>query len=109
MTTFRCMTGLLAALGVGIAMMGTTLADSPRISRQNPYRTFNLSGRNYGSVRWERQHRGRSTDAPRQYHAYPRQSFRSPALIPYRGPASSWPTPFGIRRPALIFSPTLGW
>ncbi|MDA7992278.1 MAG: hypothetical protein MPJ25_04480 [Pirellulales bacterium] len=45
----------------------TTLATSvicrsaKAISPRNPYRTFNLSGVNYGSMRWERTHRqGRS-------------------------------------------------
>ena len=27
------------------------------VSPQNPYRTFNLSGINYGSLQWERAHR----------------------------------------------------
>jgi hypothetical protein len=32
------------------------------ISPDNPYRTFNLSGVNYGSMRWEQQHKkGRSS------------------------------------------------
>ncbi len=38
----------------------TSDAANPRISRQNPYRSFNLSGRNYGSVRWERQNGGQT-------------------------------------------------
>jgi hypothetical protein len=31
------------------------------ISANNPYRSFNISGVNYGSMRWEAQHRGRSS------------------------------------------------
>ncbi len=31
-----------------------------QISRENPYRSFNISGVNYGSMRWEEQHRGQT-------------------------------------------------
>ncbi len=31
-------------------------AEALQISRNNPYRSFNISGYNYGSVRWEKQH-----------------------------------------------------
>lgn len=40
-------------------------ADAAPVSLNNPYRSFNLTGVNYGSMRWEAQHRGRS---PRAYH-----------------------------------------
>lgn len=30
------------------------------ISPQNPYKSFNISGVNYGSMEWERTHRGQS-------------------------------------------------
>lgn len=30
------------------------------ISRNNPYRSFNISGYNYGSVQWQKSHRGKS-------------------------------------------------
>ncbi len=42
------------------ACMALSSAEAMKISRQNPYRTFNLSGRNYGSMRWEQQHRKQS-------------------------------------------------
>ncbi|WP_437204874.1 hypothetical protein [Planctomicrobium sp. SH664] len=45
-----CLTFLLmTALSVG--------ADAAPISRNNPYRSFNISGINYGSMQWERAHR----------------------------------------------------
>lgn len=31
------------------------------ISPQNPYRSFNVTGVNYGSVRWEQTHRGQTS------------------------------------------------
>ena len=37
--------------------------DAAPISSRNPYRSFNLSGVNYGSVRWEQSH-------GRRGHAY---------------------------------------
>jgi hypothetical protein len=33
-------------------------ASAQPVSRNNPYRSFNISGINYGSQRWEREHRG---------------------------------------------------
>ena len=33
--------------------------EARNVSRQNPYRSFNISGRNYGSLRWEQQNRKR--------------------------------------------------
>lgn len=49
---------LLAALALAAACTATP---APAISPQNPYRSFNLSGINYGSMQWERDRRqGRS-------------------------------------------------
>jgi hypothetical protein len=31
------------------------------ISKNNPYRSFNISGINYGSLKWERSHGNRSS------------------------------------------------
>jgi hypothetical protein len=47
-----------AALGV----MGSRAEAAP-VSAGNPYRSFNISGVNYGSVRWERAHRGANVRA----------------------------------------------
>jgi hypothetical protein len=41
------------------------------ISNNNPYRSFNITGINYGSMQWERDHRGGGSG----YHSY--RSFRS--------------------------------
>ncbi len=49
---------MLAFTAVAITMTATSQAFA--VSPQNPYRTFNLSGVNYGSMRWERTHRGSS-------------------------------------------------
>jgi len=48
---------MLVAVGVLLAA-----GDAAAISPQNPYRSFNLSGLNYGSMQWERARRqGRPT------------------------------------------------
>ena len=49
----RTMLFLTLAAGVLLAMPTTAEAVSPR----NPYRTFNLGGVNYGSMRWEQAQR----------------------------------------------------
>jgi hypothetical protein len=45
---------LLPAVTLAVALTATPGA---AISPQNPYRTFNLSGINYGSMQWERAQR----------------------------------------------------
>lgn len=56
----------LSALVAGASLLATSgAADAAPVSLNNPYRSFNLTGVNYGSMRWEAQHRGRST---RAYH-----------------------------------------
>ncbi|MEO2002017.1 MAG: hypothetical protein ABGW75_10380 [Pirellulales bacterium] len=57
MTRFVSLT-LVAVVALStLTIVRSAVAISPR----NPYRTFNLSGVNYGSMRWERTHRqGRS-------------------------------------------------
>jgi len=46
---------LLAALVAAAALVDVRPA-SARLSRNNPYRSFNLSGYNYASMQWERSH-----------------------------------------------------
>ncbi len=46
----------LVAVAAG-AMMVTAMPRAEAVSPRNPYRTFNLSGVNYGSMRWERAQR----------------------------------------------------
>jgi hypothetical protein len=56
----------LMALVAGAALLSMQgSADAAPVSLNNPYRSFNITGVNYGSTRWETQHRGRSM---RAYH-----------------------------------------
>ena len=53
---------LLTLLTVAILSMSAFCRSADAISPRNPYRSFNLGGVNYGSMRWERAHRqGRSS------------------------------------------------
>jgi hypothetical protein len=45
-------TMFLAALACGVTF--TFAAEARAVSPRNPYRSFNLSGINYGSMQWER-------------------------------------------------------
>jgi hypothetical protein len=50
-------TFFLASAVAAIAILITASESSAiTISRNNPYRSFNLSGVNYGSVQWEKSH-----------------------------------------------------
>jgi len=40
-----------------LTVAGTASVEADQISRNNPYRSFNISGINYGSQQWEREHR----------------------------------------------------
>jgi len=54
---------MLRAFSIGLvvaaaaAFLQTNAADAGPISRNNPYRSFNISGVNYGSMQWESKHR----------------------------------------------------
>ncbi|MGI9453150.1 MAG: hypothetical protein ACR2NE_01170 [Pirellulales bacterium] len=53
---------LLTFITVTILGISVFCRSAEAISPRNPYRTFNLGGVNYGSMRWERTHRqGRSS------------------------------------------------
>ena len=53
---------LLTLATVTILSMSAFCRSADAISPRNPYRSFNLGGVNYGSMRWERAHRqGRSS------------------------------------------------
>ena len=74
MHRFRCLIIPLLASAIALAT-GTTRAVSPK----NPYRSFNLSGINYGSMQWEKAHRqGKGAAASSGIPARPsgRGSFR---------------------------------
>ncbi len=50
---------LLIAIVTGLAV-AMSAGEAEAVSPRNPYRTFNLSGVNYGSMRWEQaQRKGR--------------------------------------------------
>ena len=55
---------LVALVGVGVVDVRPVEA-APRLSPNNPYRSFNISGVNYGSMQWEQSHRGTSMRARR--------------------------------------------
>lgn len=48
----------VVAAGVGMSAS----SDAGTISRNNPYRSFNISGINYGSQQWERNRGQRSSN-----------------------------------------------
>jgi hypothetical protein len=50
---------LAAAMALVLGAAGSRAEAGP-VSASNPYRSFNLTGVNYGSMRWERAHRGSS-------------------------------------------------
>jgi len=69
------------AMALGIA--GPAAAISPR----NPYRSFNLSGINYGSMRWERTHRsGTSSRQRTSRRGRSRRSTRGSSVTQLRSP-----------------------
>ena len=91
---------LAATVVVAASMMAAPTASAQLISRQNPYRTLNIHGYNYGSTRWEKQRRsgGRSYGSVPSYRSgyrgsssrfyspssgFQRQSFRSPVYNNY--------------------------
>jgi hypothetical protein len=39
-----------------VSFLDVRSAQAQRISRQNPFRSYNISGVNYGSQQWERSH-----------------------------------------------------
>ena len=64
---FRTLVASLTLLGV---LSAGDFSQAQPVSRQNPYRSFNISGVNYGSQRWERRHHGRSA------WSHPKRSFQ---------------------------------
>lgn len=68
----KCQKYGMALLALLMALvLAMPSAQAHRISRRNPYRTFNLSGLNYGSIRWEQQRQRKSTHV--RYHQPSRQ------------------------------------
>ena len=50
---------LIVLIFVAATCVQVESVEARNISRKNPYRTFNLSGRNYASLRWEQRNRGK--------------------------------------------------
>lgn len=76
----RSMLFLTLAAGALLASPTTAEAVSPR----NPYRTFNLGGVNYGSMRWEQAQRQGRRVWP-YYGRYSRSSRRSGPTMTFGG------------------------
>lgn len=68
---------LLAAMVLASVAVGPGTAEAFRVSKNNPYRTFNISGRNYGSYQWERRNSQKRTQTHRVVQ--PRVRVVSPA------------------------------
>ena len=49
---------LATLLTAAASLAASESASGAIISARNPYRSFNISGINYGSMQWERTHRG---------------------------------------------------
>ena len=47
----------LKSVALLLALSVASQIEAGPISRNNPYRSFNISGINYGSQQWEREHR----------------------------------------------------
>ena len=60
---------IVLALALLLAPGFISTASAQPISRQNPYRSFNITGINYGSQQWERQHHGRYSNWGYRGHA----------------------------------------
>jgi hypothetical protein len=63
---------LIALIFVATTSIPLDCVEARNISRKNPYRTFNLSGRNYGSLRWEQRNRRKAVikKPVRRYRVY---------------------------------------
>jgi len=78
----RCWTVALSAVALVLGITSQALAVSPR----NPYRTFNLSGVNYGSMRWERTQRSSRSPQRSSRRSRYRQSTRGSSVTQLRSP-----------------------
>jgi hypothetical protein len=55
---------LIVSLALAVIAIVIDVRSAQAISRHNPYRSFNVSGYNYGSMQWERSHGKRSSWSP---------------------------------------------
>jgi hypothetical protein len=98
---------LLPIVGLAAALAATP---SAAVSQQNPYRSFNLSGINYGSMQWERaQREGRSVWP--YFNTPPRPAPRSSGIwlggVAGGGGGSGAILEFGGSRPVPRSSPRI--
>jgi hypothetical protein len=56
-----------AVLAAAVALLQTSTTDAGPISRSNPYRSFNPSGVNYGSMQWEIKHRNSNSNSSKSW------------------------------------------
>ncbi|MAT71868.1 MAG: hypothetical protein CMJ58_20385 [Planctomycetaceae bacterium] len=54
---------LVIAVAAVIALAASSAHARGPISYNNPFRSFNIGGVNYGSMQWERQHRTRNVSS----------------------------------------------
>lgn len=73
---------VVAAAAVAVCLTHQAFAVSPR----NPYRTFNLSGINYGSMRWEQTHRNSSSRQRTTRRSRSRRVSRGSSVTQLRSP-----------------------
>jgi hypothetical protein len=70
--TRRWILSLLFLVAAGFLDVGSATADV--ISQDNPFRSYNISGVNYGSMQWERSHNGKSSSRNRNNGLFFRRS-----------------------------------
>lgn len=63
---------ILAAISFLDAAFPQAIAAQP-ISPKNPFRSYNISGVNYGSQQWEKAHRSKATPARRSGRFFSRR------------------------------------
>ncbi len=78
------MNRIMILLTLTAGMLLTVPRSAEAVSPRNPYRTFNLGGVNYGSMRWERAQRQGRRVWP-YYGRYSRSSRRSGPTMTFGG------------------------
>jgi hypothetical protein len=68
MNRYLKMVVLLSLLAV-FAWPAMARAGTFTISKNNPYKSFNITGINYGSMQWEREH-GNKSSSPSRGHRF---------------------------------------
>jgi hypothetical protein len=58
---------------VAVSFLDVRSAQAQRISPQNPFRSYNISGVNYGSQQWERSQASQPALSPRRGHIFIRR------------------------------------